>query len=151
MPLAPPGPVHRTASSSSPSLPGRGHCSGPRMDRLTSELGQALAGFFTDLGPTGDRVTVVVLSEFGRRVQETANHGLDHGCGNVMFLLGAGVKGGQYYRRWPGLSNDLDSDLLVTTDYRSVLAEVVSTRFGVSTAVVFPQFQPDVPGLMRTA
>jgi len=121
-----------------------------RMDRLTTELAQALAGFFTDLGSLGDRVTVVVLSEFGRRVQENANYGLDHGYGNVMFLLGAGVKGGQYYGSWPGLSNDLDSDLLVTTDYRSVLAEVVSTRFGVSTASVFPQFQPDMLGLMRT-
>ncbi len=121
-----------------------------RMDRLTTELAQALAGFFTDLGSLGERVTVVVLSEFGRRVQENANYGLDHGYGNVMFLLGAGVKGGQYYGTWPGLSNDLDSDLLVTTDYRSVLAEVVSTRFGVSTASVFPQFQPDMLGLMRT-
>ncbi|MGZ5399016.1 MAG: DUF1501 domain-containing protein [Nocardioides sp.] len=121
-----------------------------RMDRLTTELAQSLAGFFNDLGSLGDRVTVVVLSEFGRRVQENANHGLDHGYGNVMFLLGAGVKGGQYYGTWPGLSNDLDSDLLVTTDYRSVLAEVVSTRFGVTTASVFPQFQPDVLGLMRT-
>ncbi len=121
-----------------------------RMDRLTTELGQALAGFFTDLGPLGERVTVVVLSEFGRRVQENANYGLDHGYGNVMFLLGAGVKGGRYYGQWPGLSNELDSDLLVTTDYRSVLAEVVSSRFGVSTASVFPQFQPDVLGLMQT-
>ena len=121
-----------------------------RMDRLTTELANALAGFFTDLGALGDRVTVVVLSEFGRRVQENANYGLDHGYGNVMFVLGAGVKGGQYYGTWPGLSNDLDSDLLVTTDYRSVLAEVVSTRFGVSTASVFPQFQPNMLGLMRT-
>ncbi len=121
-----------------------------RMDRLTTELANALAGFFTDLGALGDRVTVVVLSEFGRRVQENANYGLDHGYGNVMFLLGAGVKGGQYYGTWPGLTNDLDSDLLVTTDYRSVLAEVVSTRFGVSTASVFPQFQPSMLGLMRT-
>ncbi len=121
-----------------------------RMDRLTTELANALAGFFTDLGALGDRVTVVVLSEFGRRVQENANFGLDHGYGNVMFLLGAGVKGGQYYGTWPGLTNDLDSDLLVTTDYRSVLAEVVSTRFGVSTASVFPQFQPNMLGLMRT-
>ncbi len=37
---------------------------------------------------------MVTLSEFGRRVKENANQGLDHGYGNVMFLLGAGVKGG---------------------------------------------------------
>jgi uncharacterized protein (DUF1501 family) len=122
-----------------------------RMRRLAKELGTALAGFFTDLGARGEQVTVVVLSEFGRRVQENANHGLDHGYGNVMLLLGAGVVGGRYHGRWPGLTNDLDSDVLVTTDYRSVLAEVVSTRFGVSTASVFPQFQPETLGVMRTA
>lgn len=120
-----------------------------RMQRNATQLSQALAGFFTDLGSAGDRVTVVVLSEFGRRVQENANQGLDHGYGNVMFVLGAGVKGGQYYGTWPGLTNDIDSDLLVTTDYRSVLSEVVSTRFGVSTASVFPQFQPQTLGLMQ--
>jgi len=121
-----------------------------RMRRLAGELGTALAGFFTDLGARGDRVTVVVLSEFGRRVQENANHGLDHGYGNAMLVLGAGVNGGRYHGTWPGLTDDLDSDLLVTTDYRSVLAEVVSSRFGVSTASVFPQFQPEAVGLMRT-
>jgi uncharacterized protein (DUF1501 family) len=60
------------------------------------------------------------------------------------------VVGGRYHGRWPGLTDDLDSDVLVTTDYRSVLAEVVSTRFGVSTASVFPQFQPETLGVMRT-
>ena len=48
----------------------------------------------TDLGSQAAKVTVVVLSEFGRRVKENANYGLDHGYGNVMFALGAGVSGG---------------------------------------------------------
>jgi uncharacterized protein (DUF1501 family) len=120
-----------------------------RMQNLSRELAQGVAGFFTDLGTLGDKVTVVVLSEFGRRVKENGNHGLDHGYGNVMFVLGAGVKGGQYYGRWTSLTGDTDSDLLVTTDYRSVLSEVVSARFDVSTASVFPQFQPEPLGLMR--
>ena len=72
-----------------------------RMVRQAAALGQAVAAFFTDLGTLGDNVTLVVLSEFGRRVKENANYGLDHGYGNVMFLAGAGVKGG-YYGRWPG-------------------------------------------------
>ncbi len=120
-----------------------------RMQNLTRELGQALAGFFADLGARADSVTVVVLSEFGRRVKENGNHGLDHGYGNVMFVLGAGVKGGRYYGTWTSLTGDGDSDLLVTTDYRSVLSEVVSSRFGVSTAAVFPHFQPQSLALMR--
>ena len=52
-----------------------------------------------------------------------------------MFAMGAGVKGG-YFGRWPGLTKTSDADLLVTTDYRSVLNEVVTTRLGASTASV---------------
>lgn len=108
-------------------------------------LATSLAAFFTDLGPLADKVTVVTISEFGRRVRENANYGLDHGHGNVMFLLGAGVRGG-YHGTWPGLVDSLDADLAVTTDYRSVLAELVTKRLGRSVATVFPGFSPEVVG-----
>lgn len=117
------------------------------MKQSTAQVAGALAAFFADLGPLADQVTVVCLSEFGRRVRENANWGLDHGYGSVMLLLGAGVRGG-YHGRWPGLSDGADSDLLVTTDYRSVLAEVVRARFGSSTAQVFPGFTPTRVGAM---
>ena len=55
-----------------------------------------------------------------------------------MFLAGAGVKGGSYYGTWPGLDRRSTLDLPVTTDYRSVLAEVVAARTGASIATVFP-------------
>jgi len=108
-------------------------------------LATSLAAFFTDLGPLGDKVTVVTISEFGRRVKENANYGLDHGHGNVMFLLGAGVRGG-YRGTWQPLVDSLDADLAVTTDYRSVLAELVSKRLGRSVATVFPGFSPETVG-----
>jgi uncharacterized protein (DUF1501 family) len=110
--------------------------------RMADEFALSVAAFLTDLGPLAAKVTVVTVSEFGRRVKENANQGLDHGYGNVMFLLGAGVKGGRYYGTWPGLTNAADADLLVTTDYRSVLSEVVTKRLGASSAVVFPGFTP---------
>ena len=110
-------------------------------------LARGLAAFFTDLGALSEKVTVVTISEFGRRVKENANWGLDHGHGNVMFALGAGVNGG-YYGTWPWLVNAADADLDVTTDYRSVLSEVVTKRFDVSTATVFPGFTPEPVGLM---
>ncbi len=76
--------------------------------------------------------------------------GLDHGWGNAMLVAGAGVSGGRYYGRWPGLENALDADLRVTTDYRSVLAEIVAARFpGASTSTVFPQFTRERVGFMR--
>ncbi len=121
-----------------------------RMRRNAGRLAGSVAAFFDDLGDQAPKVTLVVLSEFGRRVQENASWGLDHGYGNVMLLAGAGVRGGRYHGTWPGLTNHLDSDLLVTTDYRSVLSEVVTTRFGASTATVFPGFAPERVGAMTS-
>ncbi len=118
------------------------------MKRNAGDLAASIAAFFADLGPAADRVTLVTLSEFGRRVKENDDYGTDHGFGNVMFLAGAGVKGGRYYGSWPGLTNSLDADLLVTTDYRSVLTEVVTRRFGVSVGQVFPGFAPRAVGVM---
>ena len=117
------------------------------------ELALALNAFFTDLGSLGSRVTVVTISEFGRRVAENANNGLDHGWGNVMLLLGAGVRGGRYHGTWPGLGDGklVDGDLAVTNDYRSVLAEVVSSRFGADVSKVFPGFRPTPIGAMAAA
>ncbi len=118
-----------------------------RMRTNASQLAEAIAAFFTDLGPHADRVTLVTVSEFGRRVVENDNYGTDHGWGNVMFLVGAGVKGG-YHGSWPGLVKAHDADLAVTTDYRSVLAEVVRARTTASTAAVFPGFSPARVGAM---
>lgn len=117
---------------------------------MADQLAGSVAAFFTDLGPLADKVTLVTLSEFGRRVVENANQGLDHGYGNVMFVLGAGVRGGTYYGTWPGLTSTTDADLLVTTDYRHVLSEVISTRFDASPAQVFPGLSPRAVGVMRS-
>ncbi|HWJ09869.1 MAG TPA: DUF1501 domain-containing protein, partial [Nocardioides sp.] len=117
------------------------------MQRMTTELAEVLAAFFTDLGALAEKVTVVALSEFGRRTKQNGSYGLDHGWGNAMLLLGAGVKGG-YHGNWPGLVNDVNSDLTVTTDYRSVLAEVVVKRLDASSATVFPGFTPEPVGVM---
>jgi uncharacterized protein (DUF1501 family) len=119
-----------------------------RMIDNTDDLARSVATFLGDLGPQAAKVTLVVLSEFGRRTVENDNYGLDHGYGNVMFVAGAGVKGGKVHGTWPGLTRGDDADLLVTTDYRSVLSEVVSTRFGASTATVFPGFTPSPVGVM---
>lgn len=117
------------------------------MSRNAADLAGSIASFFADLGPAAERVTLVTLSEFGRRVRENDDWGTDHGHGNVMLVAGAGVKGG-YHGRWPGLADTHDADVAVTTDYRHVLAEVASRRFGVSTAAVFPGFSAAPIGVM---
>ncbi len=128
---------------------GLGTLRGGAMLRQAEELARAIAAFFDDIGPLASKVTLVTLSEFGRRIKENANLGLDHGYGNVMFVAGAGVRGGQYYASWPTIDNQVDSDLLVTTDYRSVLGEVVAARFPqASLPSVFPGFSRKRVGVM---
>jgi uncharacterized protein (DUF1501 family) len=121
-------------------------------DQLT-HFARSLKAFFADLGPASSRVTVVTISEFGRRVEENGDGGIDHGYGNAMLLLGAGVAGGAVHGGWPGLAAaDLeDGDLAVAQDYRSVLWEVMSKRFpsiSGSRATVFPGFTPESIGSM---
>ena len=110
------------------------------MARQLTELGAALAAFATDLGSDLGRVTVVTISEFGRRVRENASGGLDHGHGNLMLLLGGGVAGGRMHGAWPGLdpAGLLDGDLPASNDYRTVLAEILEKRCGVAGSTVFP-------------
>ncbi len=119
-------------------------------DQLTS-VGKALAAFMTDLGSAADRVTVVTLSEFGRRVAENGSGGLDHGYGNVSFVLGGGVNGGKVYGAWPGLAPDklLAGDLPATTDYRSVLGEILERRCGLTAGTVLPGLPSARLGVVR--
>jgi len=121
------------------------------MQSSVSGFAQALAAFMTDLGPLRSRVTVVTISEFGRRVQENGSQGFDHGWGNMMLVAGAGVKGGKYYGTWPGLGTEsvIDGDLQVTTDYRNVLGEIVSKRFpDRSVPALFPDLAIAPVGVM---
>lgn len=124
---------------------------GYRVDLTIKDLAQSLAAFFLDLGPQAGRVTVVTVSEFGRRLQENGAGGVDHGYGNAMLVMGGGVRGGKYYSRWPGLSSgkQVDGDLAVTTDYRSVLAEILRSRFrSLDTSRIFPGLSYNSLGFM---
>jgi uncharacterized protein (DUF1501 family) len=124
---------------------------GQRMYDNLTELCTALAAFAADLGPAGmANVTLVTISEFGRRVAENASRGVDHGHGNAMLLMGGGVRGGKVYTNWPTLAPAalVDGDLAATTDYRSVLGEVLQKRCGFGdTSEVFPGARPTTFGL----
>ncbi len=127
------------------------------MGELLSSLGENLANFYTDLDPQyTQKLSVVVLSEFGRRLVQNNDNGTDHGHGGVMFALGGGVNGGSVYGQWPGLANEQlydHADLAVTTDYRQVLSELLSARLQVaSPQAIFPGFTPALSplGLFRS-
>ena len=117
-----------------------------------TDLGQALAAFWTDLGSHQGKVSLVTLSEFGRRVEENASGGLDHGLGNISFVMGGHVNGGRMYGRWPGLASSqlINGDVAGLTDYRTILAELLEKRTHTSTRDVFPGLDSSRLGLART-
>lgn len=127
---------------------GQGDVGGGWMVDHLTELSSALAAFSTDLGATMGDVTLITLTEFGRRIEENGSGGTDHGFGQSVFLMGGGVRGGQVHGTWPGLApQDLvDGDLDATTDYRNLLAEVLEKRCGAGSsevAGIFPGISSD--------
>lgn len=107
---------------------------------ILQDLGASLAAFDQDLGGEMSRVTVVVQTEFGRRLKENSGLGTDHGRASVMFAMGGGVRGGRVLADWPGLEDaqlEPPGDLRVTTDYRRVLAEVLAHSYGAAPGRVF--------------
>ena len=115
------------------------------------DLARGLGAFYADLRDFRSEVTVVTMSEFGRRANENASAGTDHGHGNCMFVVGGGLNGG-VYARWPGLQDDMldDGDLAITTDYRDVLAEILANRArNPAIDQIFPDFTPTPQGILR--
>lgn len=115
--------------------------------RQARNLAEGLAALRTDLGSRWNSTTVVTMSEFGRRVGENGDMGLDHGSGNLSLVAGGAVKGGRVYGSLPSLTKGnlaRGGDVPVTTDYRQALAEVVTERLhnGANLDQVFPGFTP---------
>ena len=115
------------------------------IDQSLTELADSLSAFYKDMGTTRmQRITVLVHTEFGRRVAENGSFGVDHGTGGLAYLMGGGVNGGQVFGSWPGLADadlEMGEDLKITTDLRSVLSEMLTKRLvGADIADVFPGF-----------
>lgn len=108
------------------------------------ELAKSLQAFNTDMGGRMANITVMVHSEFGRRVEENGSVGADHGTAGLAYIMGGGVNGGQVAGTWPGLAEEnwYNGDLAITTDLRSVIAEMLNKRFGgTDINTVFPDFE----------
>ena len=124
------------------------------LPRLLDEFGKGLAAFYQDLDNLTSQLTLVTMSEFGRRCYENGSEGTDHGHGNMMFIMGGGIKGGKVYGKWPGFAKDQlygPGDLNITTDFRDVLAEIVQNRMhNPKLDQVFPDYQPKMLGLTKT-
>lgn len=119
---------------------------------LMTTLDEGLTAFYRDLAAHNKAGDVIVLtwSEFGRRVQENASKGTDHGSASVMFALGNGVQRGLYGEA-PSLSRLIDNgNLSFTTDFRSVYATVIERWLGVPSEAMLGK-KWDQIGFIRAA
>jgi uncharacterized protein (DUF1501 family) len=126
-----------------------------QLANLLNQFSNAIAAFCQDLGDRMEDVVIVTMSEFGRTVEENGTGGTDHGHGSLMMVLGGKVQGGKIYGEWPGLEKEQlfeGRDLAVTTDFRTVLSELVRGHLGRNDlSSVFPGFKPGPSlGLLRS-
>ena len=95
-----------------------------RLNGQIKNLSNSLAAFAQDMENKNQPYTLVVMTEFGRRLRSNRSNGTDHGHGSLGLIMGSNVRGGQALGQWPGLSTgslDRGVDLAVTTDYQYFL------------------------------
>lgn len=108
--------------------------------KLVAKLDEALGAFFDFIGGAAERTTVIITTEFGRRIALNGSGGTDHGRGMCMMVLGAGVNPG-VHGSWPGLVDTDNGDVKVVNDFRKVYAEVLGRQMRTTNlAEVFPGF-----------
>lgn len=122
----------------------QGAARGQLANRLAS-LGEGLDALSLGLGDAYKDTVIVVVSEFGRTLRQNGNGGTDHGRGNVIWLMGGAIAGGQMLGDWPGLDKSAladGRDLAVANDFRQVLSPLLQRHLGLTEtalATVFPQ------------
>lgn len=116
--------------------------------RLLRQLGDALLAFSGDLAAQklDGNVLTMTWSEFGRRVQENASRGTDHGTAAPLFLLGSGVKGG-IYGDMPDLTSLDNGNLRHSIDFRSVYATVIERWLQADSKPVLGGSYPTLPAV----
>ena len=101
------------------------------MNGVIKNLSQALEAFTQDMQARSEPFTLIVLTEFGRRLRSNRSNGTDHGHASLAIVIGNQIPGGQVLGKWPGLHNDaLDRgvDLAVTTEYQRVITQAQKWR-----------------------
>lgn len=98
-----------------------------QQQRLFKEMNDAVKAFVKDLKTNNrfDDVLLFTFSEFGRRVQQNASGGTDHGTANNMFLVGGGLKQKGLINELPDLADLDEGDLKYKVDFKNVYATVL--------------------------
>lgn len=116
--------------------------------RMLRHVSDCVAAFLDDLGPRAEKVTVMVMSEFGRTVHENGSNGTDHGRGGMMLVAGGPIRQAKVYGTYKGVADMVGDYQPVYTDFRAVFAEAVMKVFGYdpfnvqALVKMFPDYKP---------
>ncbi len=115
-------------------------------ERLLSTYSDAVEALVSDLERTGnlDRTAILTFSEFGRRVNENASGGTDHGTANTLFLIGGKLRKPGFFNAGADLTMLDEGDLVYTIDFRSIYATLLKTWLGTDSQSIL---QGDFPHL----
>jgi uncharacterized protein (DUF1501 family) len=105
--------------------------------KMLEHLSNSIAAFLEDLGDRAQKVTVMVMSEFGRTVHENGSNGTDHGRGGMMLLAGGPIKTNRVLGKWKGVADMVGDYQPVYTDFRAVYSEAIYKMFH------YDPFKPD--------
>jgi len=119
-------------------------------ERLLGELDTAVSGFVNRMNGSarGRKVTVVVYSEFGRRVKANASDGTDHGTASNVFVLGPEVAGGQLVGAQPSLTDLDNGDLKASLDFRDIYAAMLADVLKADPERVLDGYKGRLPTLL---
>ncbi len=123
----------------------------PAQEKLLGELAGAVAAFRLNLIQAGlwNNVLIMTYSEFGRRVEENASNGTDHGTAAPLFILGGTVKGGLYGTQPSLAAADLDQgDMKYTLDFRTLYRTVAEAFLGIKDPVLLASVFPTVSSML---
>lgn len=133
----------------------QGNGAGGRFTSRVQELGNALRAFTDDLKSSGayGETVILVITEFGRTINENGSGGTDHGRATSILLMGGGIQGGVFgYDYYDQIADDPNyGDLTVLTDWRDPVSQVMRARTGINPVGLFPTLNPQADlGLVRT-
>ncbi|CAN5396478.1 DUF1501 domain-containing protein [soil metagenome] len=117
-----------------------------QQERLLTTYSEAISTFVKDLKATGnfDRSLIMTFSEFGRRVEENASGGTDHGTANNLFLVGGKLKKPGFYNQTPDLKKLDQGDLIYEIDFRQVYSTVLKNWLNTNDASIINQSLPSL-------
>jgi len=110
-----------------------------RQKRLLSTYSESMEVFVNELkqNDTFKDTLILTFSEFGRRVQQNAAGGTDHGAANNVFIIGENLKSKGFYNELPDLANlDANGDIIHSVDFRSVYATILEKWLQVDDTVI---------------